>query len=253
MAEQLVVVAGAAGLVGREVCARLAADGWVVVVADIEDQQTNAVASTILAAGGQAEAAYLDVTSSVSIDSLIADMRNRYGGVTAVVNSAYPRGAAYGRKLPEVSFEDFCENVSLHLGGFFLLAQRFAFDMESRGGGMIVNIASIYGIAVPQFSNYEGTSMTMPVEYAAVKSGVIQLTRYFAQYFKKAGVRFNAVAPGGVRDSQPASFVERYEDATGVIGMLSAQDVAGSVAFLLSRDARAVNGQVLVVDDGWSL
>lgn len=95
--------------------------------------------------------------------------------------------------------------------------------------------------------------MTMPVQYAASKSAIIHLTKYFAQYFKGHGVRYNAVAPGGIEDRQPPAFQLNYGRHTLSRRLLSAEEVAGVTVFLLSKEASQLDGQVIVVDDGWSL
>lgn len=250
---KVVVVSGGAGLLGRRFSLAVAQAGGLAVVADRDLDAAHAVAGTIRADGGQAEAVRSDITDSDSLDGLIADLHERHGRIDAVVNSAYPRNANYGRRLEEVTYEDFCANTGLHLGGYFLVAQRFALYFRDHGGGNIVNLASIYGTLAPRFEVYAGTPMTMPVEYAAIKSAIVQLTRYFAQYFKADGVRVNALSPGGILDRQPQVFLDRYNAHCGTKGMLEAEDVTGALLFLLSDDARYVTGQNLIVDDGFSL
>jgi NAD(P)-dependent dehydrogenase (short-subunit alcohol dehydrogenase family) len=95
--------------------------------------------------------------------------------------------------------------------------------------------------------------MTMPVEYAAIKAGVVHLTRYFAQYYRNDGIRCNALAPGGIRESQPESFITRYDAMCGTKGLLDPTDLVGALTFLLSDSSQFITGQTLVVDDGWSL
>jgi NAD(P)-dependent dehydrogenase (short-subunit alcohol dehydrogenase family) len=171
----------------------------------------------------------------------------------AVVNSAYPRNRNYGRKLEDVTYEDFCENVGLHLGGYFLVMQQFGLFFKKQGDGNIVNIASIYGTMAPRFDMYKGTSMTMPVEYAAIKAAVVHLTRYFAQYFKVDGIRVNCISPGGIIDNQDEKFLREYNSRCGDKGMLDPQDISGSVLFLLSDASQYITGQNLIVDDGFSI
>jgi len=91
------------------------------------------------------------------------------------------------------------------------------------------------------------------VEYAAIKSSVIHLTRYFAQYFKRDGIRCNSLSPGGILDKQPESFLESYKSFCGTKGMLDSQDVIGTLLFLLSDASKYITGQNLVIDDGFSL
>ena len=251
--DHVVVITGGAGLLGRTFSAAAAEQGAHVVVADVDAAAAGRVAAAIGARGFGAEAAPLDITSRAEVDALIARLHDAHGRIDAVVNNAYPRTPAFGRPLEQVEYHDFCAHMSTHLGGYFLVAQRFAEYFSAHGGGNIVNMASIYGVIAPRFDIYAGTAMTSPVEYAAIKAGVVQLTRYFAQYFKKQGIRCNALAPGGIEDGQPAPFIAAYGEHCGTKGMLAPNDVAGALVFLLSGQSRYMTGQCLVVDDGFSL
>ena len=95
--------------------------------------------------------------------------------------------------------------------------------------------------------------MTMPIEYSAIKSAVIMITRYFSQYFKVDGVRCNSLSPGGIYDHQPDSFLEKYNTYCGVKGMLDPQDLIGTLMFLLSDSSQYMSGQNITIDDGFSL
>ncbi len=249
-----VVVTGGAGLLGRCFCRGIVAHGGVAIVADKDFLSASLLAEELNSTEEKRAAAFaLDISDAESVSALISFVEERFGGADALVNNAYPRNANYGRPVEEVSYNDFCENLSLHLGGYFLTMQRFALFFKRHGGGCIVNMGSIYGTLPPRFSVYEGTSMTMPPEYAAIKAGVLQLTRYFAQSFKKDGVRVNALSPGGIRDGQSESFLEAYASFCGIKGMLEPIDIVGALLFLLSDSSRFVTGQNLVVDDGFSL
>jgi NAD(P)-dependent dehydrogenase (short-subunit alcohol dehydrogenase family) len=251
---KLVVIIGGAGTLGSCFARHVAEQGGRVVVADIDAASATRVTEEIaIDYPGRVEAEPLDITDHKSIHSLISVVSGRHGHIDAVVNSAYPRNRNYGRKLEDVTYEDFCENLQLHLGGYFLVAQQFGLFFRKQGGGNIVNISSIYGVVAPRFNVYAGTTMTMPVEYAAMKAAIIHLTRYFAQYFKGAGIRVNCLSPGGILEQQPASFVRAYNAHGNMKGMLEPEDVSGAVLFLLSDASRLITGQNLVVDDGWTL
>ncbi len=248
------MVTGGAGALGRLFCRAIASKGGVAVVADYDVGKAAEVVEQINGKYlGVAEAAQLDITSPDSVASLIEAVYERHGVIDAVVNSAYPRNKNYGRVLEDVTYADFCENVSTHLGGYFLVSQQSSIYFRQQGHGNIVNISSIYGTMTPRFDVYAGLPMTMPVEYAAAKSGLLHITRYFAQYFKKDGVRVNAISPGGILEGQPDEFLERYNGYCGRKGMLEADDIVGTLLFLLSDDSRYLTGQNLVVDDGYSL
>jgi len=251
---KLIVVTGGAGVIGRCFVRGIAEKGDTVVAADANFDAARHLADEFgQDCPGKVEAAMVDIASKDSICALISDLRQRYGRIDAVVNSAYPKNRNYGRRLEDVAYADFCENVDMHLGGYFLVAQQFCLAFREMGGGNVVNMSSIYGTMTPRFEVYEGTPMTMPVEYAAIKSAVNQLTRYFAQYFKGAGIRVNSLSPGGILADQPASFLGAYKDHCASKGMLLPQDVLGALLFLLSDESRYITGQNLVVDDGFSL
>ena len=249
---KLVVITGGAGLIGQGFVRGIAEQGGIAVVADVNIDAARKVADE-LGEAGQVEAVYLDITSKNSINDLISGLLQRHGKIDAVVNNAYPRNKNYGRKLEEVTYADFCENVNLHLGGYFLVAQQFCKAFKAQGHGNLINMSSIYGSMAPRFEVYDGTPMTMPVEYAAIKSAVIQLTRYFAAYFKGTGIRVICLSPGGIFAEQPSSFVSAYNSQCASKGMLAPDDVVGALMFLLSDQSSYVTGQNVVVDDGFSL
>lgn len=252
--QKVIVVTGGAGLLGRQFCMSIAANGGIAVIADRDAEAAESVANDVLNKYPDcAVAELLDITDKNSVLQLINRLKARFGRIDAVVNNAYPRNSQYGRKLEDVTYGDFCENVGLHLGGYFLVAQQFGLLFKEQGGGNIINMASIYGVMAPRFEIYKDTSMTMPIEYAAIKSGVIQLSKYFAKYFLASGVRVNTLSPGGILDKQPASFLKAYNANCGPKGMLNSEDVIGLLVFLLSDSSKHITGQNFIVDDGFSL
>lgn len=96
--------------------------------------------------------------------------------------------------------------MGLNLGGYFTASQQFSQYFKKQGYG---NISSIYGVVAPKFEIYDNTPMTMPVEYAAIKSGLIHLTKYMAKYFKGMNIKVNALSPGGIFDHQAEAFLEK--------------------------------------------
>lgn len=254
IAEKVVVITGGAGHIGSEFARSVVTCGAVAVVADINETRGRSLVEDItVRTGGRAEFQLLDITSKDSVQNMITALHAKHGRIDALVNNAYPRNNCYGRKLEDVTFEDFCDNVGTHLGGYFLMSQQLGEYFRKQGYGNIVNMASIYGIIAPRFDVYTDTSMTMPVEYAAIKSAVIHLTKYMAKYFKGTGIRVNCISPGGIFAGQPKPFLESYRNYSLSKGMLDASDVTGTLLYLLSDLSTVVNGQNIVVDDGWSL
>ena len=249
-----VVIIGGAGLIGQTFAEGIVVNGGKVIIADIDIARCKNICRQITdgVTGIPPEAEMVDMTSKISLDSLIGRISAAHGSVDAVVNNAYPRNEHYGRKLENVEYQDFCENINLHLGGYFLSTQRFANHFKIQGHGQVINISSIYGSIAPRFEIYEDTSMTMPIEYAAIKSALQHISVYFMRYYKGTKLRFNCISPGGIFDNQPESFILRYKKYAQYKGMLDPSDVVGALIFLLSDLSLFVNGQNLVVDDGWS-
>lgn len=190
---KVIVVIGSAGELGKHFVKGLSEFGCALIAADIN---ANANIEIYKDLSKDIELLHLDITNKESIQELISKISLSYSRIDAVVNAAYPRNKNYGAKLEDVSYEDFCQNINMHLGGYFLVAQQFCLEFKRQGFGNLVNLSSIYGSLVPRFSIYDGTKMTMPIEYAAIKAGVEHMTRYFAQYFKGTGVRVNSLSPG---------------------------------------------------------
>jgi NAD(P)-dependent dehydrogenase (short-subunit alcohol dehydrogenase family) len=251
---RVVVITGGAGLLGQTFSQAVAAQGGRPVIADIRIEAAQKVATRMNAEMGAdlVSAVEIDITSKDSLEKAIHKLQSKFGRIDALVNNAYPRNKNYGRKFEEVEYSDFCENLNLHLGGYFLTSQQFALYFKKQGHGNIITVSSIYGVIAPRFEIYADTQMTMPVEYAAIKSALIHLNDYMLKYFQGSGIRFNCLSPGGIFDSQPESFLKKYSAYSQLKGMLDPADIVGALMFLLSDHSRYINGQNIVVDDGWS-
>jgi NAD(P)-dependent dehydrogenase (short-subunit alcohol dehydrogenase family) len=252
--KKVVVVTGGAGLLGKTFIEAVLSQGGTAIIADTNDAAGLALLESVKKnRHSHADFVNLDITSLQSISKLVDSISGKYGQIDALVNSAYPRNRNYGNKFEDVTYDDFCKNVSMHLGGYFLTTQQLGIYFKKQGHGNIINLASIYGSVAPRFDIYGNSPMTMPVEYAAIKSAVIQLTRYAAKYFKGFNIRVNSISPGGIYDGQPENFVKSYNMHGLTKGMLNPGDVTGTLVYLLSDLSTYVNGQNIVVDDGWSL
>lgn len=252
----VVVITGGAGLVGRGFVKAVVENGGTAIIADIDATAGKNIQAELASQLGtdRIEFTRVDISSRESIRAMIGTVLDRHGTIDALVNNAYPRNKNYGRKFEEVTYEDFCENMNLHLGGYFLMSQEVSRVMVEQKRGVIVNIASIYGFMAPRFDLYENAGFTSPVEYSAIKGGLLSLTKYLASYLGKHGIRVNAMSPGGVHDNQPESFVARYCAKTLTANrMAEPDDLNGALAFLLSDASRYITGQNIVIDDGWSI
>lgn len=252
---KVVVITGGAGLIGQEFVKAVVEQDGIAVIADINKDIGLQAQSKLRQELGSENVDFVefDITSKSSIQGVLDNLHYRYGRIDALVNNAYPRNKNYGHQFFDVDYADFCENLSLNLGGYFLTSQQFAVFFQKQGCGNIINISSIYGVIPPRFEVYENTAMTMPVEYAAIKSAIIHLTKYMAKYFKGMNIRVNALSPGGILDKQPEVFLGAYRKQCLNKGMLDKSDICGTLVYLLSDLSACVNGQNIIVDDGFSL
>lgn len=253
--DKVVVITGGAGLLGKEFIKAVIENDGIAIIADINSDIGNSAKESLSLELNTENIDFveLDITSKESLQQCINYLNTKYGKVDALVNNAYPRNKNYGKHFFDVEYSDFCENLNLNLGGYFLASQQFAKYFQTQGYGNIINISSIYGVIAPRFEVYNNTPMTMPVEYAAIKSALIHLTQYMAKYFKGMNIRVNAISPGGIFDHQPEPFLDAYKKYSLNKGMLDKSDLKGTFIYLLSDMSRYVNGQNIIVDDGFSL
>lgn len=252
---KVIVITGGAGLLGQEFTKAILANRGIAIITDINQEKGTEVTGNLQKIFPSATVNFqlLDINNKDSILNLINNLNHKYGKIDALINNAYPRNKNYGRKFEDVTYEDFCENLNINLGGYFLTSQQFLNYFIQQDYGNIINISSIYGLIAPRFEIYENTSMTMPVEYAAIKSALIHLTKYMAKYYKGKNIRVNAISFGGLFDNQPISFLESYKVFCLNKGMLDKSDINGTLIYLLSDLSQFMNGQNIIVDDGFTL
>jgi len=254
LSDKVVVVTGGAGLLGSSFCEAIVSNDGMVVIAEIDKQKAQGICDQFNKRfNNKAFAIEMDITNVESVENAVIELSRNYPTIDAVVNNAYPRNKNYGNHFFDVTYDDFCQNTSMNLGGYFLVSQQFMKFFYQQGFGNIINMASIYGAVPPRFQIYKDTKMTTPVEYSVIKSGLIHLTKYMAKYAKGKNIRVNSISPGGILDNQAESFLEAYESYCINKGMLSPEDICGALVFLLSDAAKFVNGQNLIVDDGFTL
>jgi NAD(P)-dependent dehydrogenase (short-subunit alcohol dehydrogenase family) len=253
--DKVIVVTGGAGLIGQAFVEAIVKEGGLAIIADIHPENGEKVRAelSIKLKTQSIDFFKTNITSVTSLEALITYIQTKYSRIDALVNNAYPRNKSYGKAFFDVTYDSFCENLNSHLGGYFLASQQFGQFFKKQGIGNIVNMSSIYGLVAPRFELYEETSMTMPVEYAVIKSAIIHFTKYLAVTFKGLSIRANCISPGGIEDHQNPEFLKRYQSHCLSKGMLDPKDIVGTLLFLLSDQSQLINGQNIIVDDGFTL
>lgn len=246
------LVIGAGGLLGSQVVESLLQSGSAVIATDID---TDNLSSKLEQMGCELSNSKLSIQHlDINNEKEVKVFFNLLEDIDGVVNCAYPRNKTYGTHFYEVTIDSFNENVSLNLGSAFLVSQQCAiyFSKHSKPFSLI-NISSIYGVVAPKFDIYENTTMTMPVEYAVIKSALLHLSKYIVTYVKDSNFRVNSISPGGLLDGQPESFLQAYEAQTLGQGMLEPKDMMGAIKLLLSDSSKYINCQNIIIDDGFTL
>lgn len=239
--DKVIVITGGNGLLGKQMVATLRDGGAIVIAADIffDTQDSNNIV--------------LDITDEISVKNGVSEIVKKYGKIDGWVNNAYPRTKDWGAKFENILLDSWRKNVDMHLNGYFLCCQIVLEQMKKQGFGSLINMSSIYGLVGPDFTVYEGTEMTMPAAYSAIKGGLNNFTRYLSSYYGPFQVRVNTVSPGGIFDNQPQSFVNNYNKKVPMKRMGSPKDIVSSVYFLLTDESSYITGHNLVVDGGWSI
>lgn len=239
--DKIVVVTGGSGLLGSLYREWILKAGGIAINADIncgKDLEKHEY--------------FCDISSPEAIQEIIDALVQKYGKIDGWINNAYPRTKDWGVKFESIPIESWRENVDKHQNGYFLCCQFALEQMKTQGFGSIINLGSIYGVVGPDFSIYEGTEMTSPAAYAAIKGAIINLTKYLASYYGKFGIRVNCVSPGGIFDNQPKSFVEKFSAKAPLGRMGNPEDIAPALVYLLSDEASYITGHNLIIDGGWT-
>ena len=239
---KIIVITGGSGLLGKSFVAACRGAGAVCINADISSSDNiNALEINI------------DISNESSVEGAVRKIVQQFGRIDGWVNNAYPRTCDWACRPEDLSAESWKKNIDMHLNGYYLCCAHAIKAMSRQeDGGVILNIASIYGIVAPDFTVYSGTEMTSPIAYAAIKGGIIQLSRYLAAYYGPQLIRVNCLSPGGIGDGQNNIFVENYNKKVPMRRMGTPDDLTGGLVYLLSDSSRYVTGQNLVIDGGWT-
>jgi 3-oxoacyl-[acyl-carrier protein] reductase len=241
--ERVAVVTGAGRGIGRAIAERLGRDGMAVLVTDLDEASARNVAEAIRSAGGRAEPQGVDVTDPASVQAMARRATDAFGGVDVLVNNA---GVLRSTNVVNISSDEWDLVVDANLKGAFLCSQAVQPSMVARGGGRIVNMASMAGRA---------TSTLGGAHYTAAKAGVLGLTRHLAREWASVGITANAISPGivdtpMVRGSTDEAQLERVRQSIPLKRLADPAEVAALVAFLVSDEASYITGANVDIHGG---
>lgn len=233
------VVTGAASGIGEATAVALLEEGRTVIAADMD----GAGLERLFTASGDAPGGCVPVTADVTSGSgvgAIFEAAQDAGGCDLLINAA---GVGRSRTLADHTEADWDFVMDVNVKGSFLCLQAAAPQMRAKGGGAIVNVASVVGLL---------PSPIPELAYDTSKGAVIQMTRSAAKELAPDGIRVNGVAPGPVPTNLYGTPPER-PDAPMPLGFGEVADVVSVIMFLASAGSRWVTGQIVAVDGGWLL
>lgn len=251
---KVIVMTGAAGILGAQAVARFIEAGARVCALDVSDSALEKLGP----AHEQLTKVAIDVSQRASLAAAREHLAGLWGEADVLFNNAATKSENFFAPFEDFPLEDWNAVMSVNLTGAMLACQVFGAPMARRGSGAIVNTLSIYGIVAPDQRIYEGSEylgrpINTPAIYSASKAGLWGLTKYLASYWGDRGVRVNAVTPGGVFSGQNETFVRNYSERVPLGRMASGRDIVNAMTFLASDAAQYINGHNLVVDGGWTV
>lgn len=241
--DKVAIVTGGGRGIGRVTCLVFGREGAKVVVADMDEQSTNAVAKEITDAGGQALAVTVDVSKADSVKAMVDKVKEWGGSIDVLVNNA---GITRDARLVKMTEDQWDAVINVNLKGTWLCGQAVAPVMVEQKKGSIINVSSIVGV----YGNFGQSN------YAATKAGVIAMAKTWARELGPSGVRVNAVTPGFIATEMvktiPEKVIEDVKSKTPLRRLGEPEDMANVYVFLASDDSSFVHGTVIQADGGIS-
>ncbi len=265
MTDRHAIISGGAGLLGPVFAEALLDGGAVVHLLDVDSRGLEKSHSTLSETYGDRVFHHVcDITDKAEISRTVKAIEE-VAPVEVLINAAAinpkfepkPDGRyADNGAFPTYSLENWHRSLEVNLTGMFLLSQSVSDGMMARDRGVIINIASTYGLTGPDQRIYENASdaerFFKPVDYSVTKAGALGFTRALATFFQNTKVRVNSLSPGGVDNNLDADFVERYAARTVLGRMARADEYRGAMLFLCSDASSYMTGANLVIDGGWT-
>jgi len=261
---KVVVITGAAGLLGKKHVEVVAAYGGIPILIDLSQDAIDEVVLEINSQYNVQAAGYVvDITDESQIKSNVETIVRQYGRVDGLVNNA-----ANNPKVEDSSEKNFSrlenflldtweQDIAVGLTGAFLCTKHYGYQIaKNADGGSIVNISSDLGLIAPDQRLYtqiglpEQQQPVKPVTYSVVKTGLIGLTRYIATYWAGKNVRCNAMCPGGVENGQPEDFLKEVTSRIPMNRLANADEYQGTLLWMLSDASSYLNGAIVPVEGG---
>jgi NAD(P)-dependent dehydrogenase (short-subunit alcohol dehydrogenase family) len=259
--DKVIAIIGATGILGSRYVEFLANKGATVIVGDIELEKCRALSSKLNAAGLKTLPLFVDNTDEDSIAKFFLWIRSNYDRLDVLINNAQVKPTAFYASFENYTKETLLKVLDGNLIGVTIACREACKMFLAQGHGVIINVASIYGIVGADQRLYDGVEniyfpeekFSSPVSYAISKAGVVQLTKYLASYYREKNIRVNCLTPGGVFDNHDDRFNSQYSYRTLMGRMADKDEYNGAILFLSSDASGYMTGFNMVIDGGWSV
>ncbi len=261
---QVIVITGAAGLLGKQHAEAVAAYGGTPILLDLSQEAVDTLAKQLNEKYDVKSSGFaVDITDEKQIEENSSLLIKQYGKIDGLVNNA-----ANNPKVEDSSEKNFSrlenfpidvwnQDIAVGLTGSFLCSKHYGYQIsQNSNGGSIVNISSDLGLMAPDQRLYakqglaEELQPVKPITYSIVKTGMIGLTRYLATYWAEKNVRCNAICPGGVENGQPEDFLKEVSSRIPMNRLANSNEYQGTLLWMLSEASSYLNGAIVPVEGG---
>ena len=257
-----IVLTGSSGTLGSQYADFLSSAGANMILIDLDNNKNKKLEKQIIKKYGTDCKSYsADISDKENVKNISNVIISEYQKIDGLINNAgftstfaKKQTKSYATAFEEFPLDLWNQTLSVNLTGAFLCSQEFGRSMTKRGKGVIVNIASHYGLVGADQRIYGDSGLNLPASYAASKGAIINLTRYLAAYWRQKNIRVNTLTPGGVLDTKHHSkdFIKKYSERTILNRMANKNEYNGAMLFLISDASSYMTGSNLVVDGGWT-
>jgi NAD(P)-dependent dehydrogenase (short-subunit alcohol dehydrogenase family) len=241
---KIFVIIGGEGLIGKAFKQHVLINGGKICSVDILKKPSSLKKNEIYIKA--------NISNLKNIQKILTKTQKKFKKIDCVINCSYPKNNQ-SKNLKSIKFNDLKKNIAEHLGSTIILCKSALDFFKKQGYGNIILLSSIQGIMSPKFEHYKNTNMYSPIEYTANKHAIIGIVKYFAKLYGKYNININSISPGGIKNNQDKKFLKKYRSSCLRKGMLNTTDLISTMEYLSDERSNIINGQNLIVDDGWSL
>tara|TARA_B100000674_G_scaffold456974_1_gene432007 strand:+ start:148 stop:906 length:759 start_codon:yes stop_codon:yes gene_type:complete len=247
-----IIVTGGHGNLGFEICYALNNLGYKVIIIDKKvDKKFFSKKNFINPLNFEIIKA--DLSSEKELNKIKSKIKSKFKVIDGIINNAayYENDRGFDNVFSKEKYSSWEKVFRVNLFAPFFLTQKLEKFLKKSNNANIINIGSIYGSIAPDFNLYKNTKMNNPASYNTSKGALVQLTKWMSSALAP-NIKTNLISPGGIFRNQNKNFLKKYNLKNPMKRMASEKDVVGIIIFLLSDDAKYINGQNIFVDGGFS-